>query len=325
MLHATSSTFTLGVNYPWLNYGEDFGRVNGVHHGISLPENREAVLREFGRIRQTGATVVRWFVFGDGRGGFVCEKGIPVCPDDLLIPDVRALIEIAEQTQLQLCFSLIDFLWLQDHASIRARHAHEHLLHFAAGREAFLQHVLVPLFREFPADPAIFSWEIANEPEWAIREFHPAPEAKLHFADFREFAAEVTAAIHKYAELPATLGSARLMWVKAWAELGLDFYQAHYYPSCERETGRDLARQLASLLPLDKPLCIGELPARDPSTLNYSLAEALSACRDAGLAGAGVWRWTEPSAGGTDLSIGCIDPDLLQAWAAPKLNPDSSA
>jgi len=314
-----SSSFILGVNYPWQNYGEDFGLVSGSHRGVSLPANRESLLREFARIRETGATVVRWFLFGDGRGGFSCENGIPRHPDEFLLKDVAAVLEIAEQTQLQICFSLIDFLWLQEHAGKRAPHAHEHVLHFAAGREAFLQNVLIPLFRRFRADPAIFAWEIANEPEWAIREFHPAPEAKLHIADFRAYASEVAQAIHAFADASATIGSARLLWLKAWTEIGLDFYQAHYYPSGEKESNLDLAQQLAALPPLDKPLCLGELPAQDPSAPQYSLTNALSVCRDAGLAGVAVWRWTKPEADGSDNHLGCVDPILLQAWSRPTL------
>jgi len=315
----SSSSFTLGVNYPWQNYGGDFGCVNGTHGGVSLPAHREALLQEFARIRETGASVVRWFVFGDGRGGFHCENGIPRRPDELLFKDVSAALEIAKQTQLQICFSLIDFLWLQEHAGKRAAHAHEHVLHFAAGREAFLQNVLNPLFREFRADPAIFAWEIANEPEWAIREFHPVPEAKLHIAEFRAYAEEITQAIHEFGESAATIGCARLLWLKAWAAIGLDFYEAHYYPSCERERNLDLAQQLATLPPLDKPLCMGELPAQDASAPEYSLANALTTCRDAGLAGAAVWRWTKPECTGTDREIGCVDAALLREWSAPTL------
>jgi hypothetical protein len=325
MPHLFTSAFTLGVNYPWHLYGEDFGCVRGVHRGISLPDNRDQLLRDFQRIRETGATLVRWFLFADGRGGFVCENGIPRRPDEFLFQDVASTLQLAQQTRLQICFSLIDYQWLQEHAGNRPAYPHEHVLHFAAGREAFLQHVLIPLFREFRAHPALLAWEIVNEPEWAIREFHPARAAKLHISEIRGYAAEIARAIHEFADLPATLGCARLLWHPAWTEIGLDFYQAHFYPSCEKEINGNLARQLAALPQLDKPLYIGELPAKDPFAPEYSLESALTTCCDAGLAGAAVWRWTQPEPAGSDGHIGGVDPALLQSWAAPKLKRSASA
>jgi hypothetical protein len=317
--------FLLGVNYPWRNYGQDFGGTGGQHRGISLPEARKAVANDFTEIAETGTTVVRWFLFGDGRGGFVCENGIPRKPDEFLFSDVGAVLELAQLHGLKICFSLIDFLWLQEHAGRRPEHAHEHVLHFAAGREAFLQYVLIPLFREFRAHAALFAWEIANEPEWAIHEFHNAREAKLRFADFRAYAAEIARAVHEFGEVPVTLGSARLMWVRAWTELGLDVYQAHYYPAAENELRKDLAQQLATVGPLDQPLWLGELPPRDPARPHYSFSQMLEVCRKAGLCGAAVWRWTEPHTHGTDLELGRVDPAELRAWSTAKREASQSA
>jgi hypothetical protein len=306
--------FLLGVNYPWHNYGQDFGCVGSEHRGISNPDARETVAREFAKIQEIGVTVVRWFLFGDGRGGFIAEKGIARRPDRLLLADVSAALELAERRGLKLCFSLIDFLWLQEHGGKRPRHRHEDVLHFAAGREAFLRNVLIPLFREFRGHPALFAWEIANEPEWAIREFHRAATSKMRFADFRAYAGEIARAVHEYSAVAVTLGSARLMWVRAWTELGLDIYQAHYYPATERWKRRNLAQQLEVLPPLNRPLWLGELPMRDPSQPQYSVNAALHTCRRAGLCGAAVWRWTEPEAQGTDVAMGRVDPAALKAW-----------
>jgi hypothetical protein len=104
------------------------------------------------------------------------------------------------------------------------------------------------------------------------------------------------------------------MWVRAWTEMGLDYYQAHYYPSGEAETRRTLAQQLASLPALDRSLWLGEVPARDLAEPGYSLTQALDACRNAGLCGAAVWRWTKPSSEGTDVGLGRIDPAELLTW-----------
>jgi hypothetical protein len=102
--------------------------------------------------------------------------------------------------------------------------------------------------------------------------------------------------------------------VRAWTELGLDMYQAHYYPATEKWKRRNFAQQLAAIPPLDQPLWLGELPAHDPSQPQYSVIAALDVCRRAGLCGAAVWRWTEPEAEGTDVALGRIDPAGLKAW-----------
>ena len=317
--------FHLGVNYPWLRYGEDFGGSPAVPGAMSLPQNRAIVAADFSSIRDAGASVVRWFLFGDGRGGFLCRDGIPCQPHKSLFANVAAALQLAERCQLQLCFSLIDYLWLQNHAGSRAPHPHEHVLHRRAGRDAFLRHVLVPLFREFRGHPALFAWEIANEPEWALVEFTEDPAAQLLLADFRTYAKDVANAVHEFGNVPVTLGSARLLWLGAWNELPLDFYQAHYYPCAEQETAGGLAQQLADLSQLEKPLWLGELPARDATDPKYSLLPALQLCGDAGLYGAAIWRWRQPEAEGTDLAIGPVSAAELKALTTRKSRAAQSA
>ncbi len=321
----THQPFVLGVNYPWAHYAEDFGVSPSGHRGLSLPENLSKVADQFTRIRDCGASVVRWFLFADGRSGFLTENGIPVRPDEFTFRDVRAALELAQRSDLKLCFSLIDYLWLQERTGKPAAHANEQVLQFAAGREAFLHRILIPMFREFRQHPALFAWEIANEPEWAIREFHRKPAAKMHFADFRAFAEEIAQAVREFAGVPVTLGSARLDWVRAWSELGLDFYQVHYYPEQEASGGPGLAKLLATLPPLDKPLWIGELPAGDDPAAGYSLQTALTHCREAGLLGAAVWRWTKPEKTGADDRFDAIDPAILSAWSSSTRSQKASA
>ena len=268
----------------------------------------------FSVIRECGVSVVRWFLFADGRGGFETEQGIPRRPDQFLLNDIAAALRLAENHELKLCFSLIDYRWLQERFHSLTPSANARVLQFAAGREAFLQNILIPIFNEFRAHPALFAWEVANEPEWAIHEFHRDAAAKLRLSDFRAYAAEIVQAIHEFGHVPATLGSARLLWLRAWSELHLDFYQAHYYPGSELDTDTKFHDLLAVADSLDKPLWLGELPARDPSSPGYSLENALTHCRKAGLYGAAIWRWTQPEPSGTDTHIGAIEPAVLQAW-----------
>src|SRR5271165_2674466 len=104
-----ANAFSLGVNYPWLRYGQDFGTTDQGYSGVGLSDSTQCIAQDFARIRDCGATVVRWFLFADGRGGFAAEKGIPRSPDRFLLADVAAVLALAEEFRLKLCFSLIDY------------------------------------------------------------------------------------------------------------------------------------------------------------------------------------------------------------------------
>jgi len=311
--------FFLAVNYPWLTYGADFGRSPWGHNGVAQQSARAAVAADFAAIRSSGVSLVRWFLLCDGRSGIRYENEIPAGPDELLFADVAAVLDLAAQFNVRIYLSLFDFLWLQTPertaAAANGAFPGRNALQFAGGREALLQRILIPLFREFRAHPGLFAWEIVNEPEWAIPEFRCSSRAALPLADARAFFAEIAGAVHQEsAGIPVSLGSARLQWVRAWSKIGLDHLQAHYYPQLERDQPLSLSQQLAELASLAQSLWIGELPANDPSSPDYSLAAALAACRDAGLCGAGIWRWRPPELGGSDLAFGSVQPEMLSAW-----------
>lgn len=310
------------MNYPWVSYGQDFGRSPWAATGVSSTETRKKIADDFERIRECGAKVVRWFLFCDGRSGIITSNGIPTGPDDLLLADIAAALEIAQQFQLQLCLPLIDFLWMQNRDDIPAGTTlpNQDVLKFPAGREAFLERVLIPLFGEFRGHPALYAWEIANEPEWAIPEFCPGPKAGIGLADFRAYAREICDAIHEF-KGKATLGSARLIWMEAWKEIGLDIYQAHFYSEAEADQTLSLSDQLKKLNPvqsLDKPLLLGELPALDPTNTAYSLENSLDASLAAKLAGAGIWRWRKSDAGTPDEKFGIVDGAMVRDWLKRK-------
>jgi len=135
----------------------------------------------------------------------------------------------------------------------------------------------------------------------------------MHFADFRAFAREVACAVHEHAEVPVTLGSARLMWVRVDGA-GTRFLRGALRSGSGGES--TLAESLSAVERLDRPLWLGELPARDPSVPGYRLHDALNLCLDAGLSGAAVWRWTKPEAAGTDRAVGQVEPAALESWAS---------
>jgi hypothetical protein len=112
--------FLHGCNYPWstdgsvIYYGLDFGaNVWGSHLGVSTRYG--AVAGDFAEMAALGFSVVRWFVFGDGRAGIVYdEAGFPIGPDAHLFDDMDAALSIARDTGIRLALVLLDHRWMFD-------------------------------------------------------------------------------------------------------------------------------------------------------------------------------------------------------------------
>ena len=89
------------------------------------------------------------------------------------------------------------------------------------------------------------------------------------------------------------------------------------YNSATRAKACDLLR---GLLPMAVFAVLGSsrhlVVAADSATA-VILAAALTACRDAGLAGAAIWRWRSPQPDGPDAAFGSVQPEILSAWLSP--------
>ena len=112
--------------------------------------------------------------------------------------------------------------------------------------------------------------------------------------DFTRFVRQVTAAAQRYAlGQYVTLGSARAKWVGYWQNVGLDFYQFHYYPGTEED--RKLVEVLLDLpQDLNRPVWLGEIPANVQGNAGFItevLEDAYTArlAGGAGLTGAAPW------------------------------------
>jgi len=124
----------------------------------------------------------------------------------------------------------------------------------------------------------------------------------------------VAAAAQRYAPgRYVTLGSARAKWVGNWQNVGLDFYQFHYYPQTEnRET---LLEVLPDLPPdLDRPIWLGEFPANvagSPDSMRATLEAAYDSGSQGGtkLAGAAPWPMRDVGDG-----FGAANADLLREF-----------
>jgi len=326
-----------GCNYPWSTdgrtvfYGLDFGgNVWGSHLGVST--RREAVARDLADMAALGFTVVRWFVFADGRAGIVYDdRGLPAGPDAHLFADLDAALESAQASNLRVDLVLLDHRWmfggladaLADPVTgvtydAELPEGRAEVLLSPAGRDGLFDRVFQPVVRRYGpsgarADlgPAVLGYEFMNEPDFIVdeweRDLHPRVRRPLRFELLAALVSRLSAIVH--ADHPGaltTLGGARLHNLWAWDDeaLGLDVLQVHSYPAAEREaSAADVLGTPAAALGVRRPVIIGECPAA--RTEEY-LAFAL----DAGYAGA--WPW---SFSGTDAH-GRLPVEPLRAFAA---------
>jgi hypothetical protein len=129
----------------------------------------------------------------------------------------------------------------------------------------------------------IFAWDVINEPEWVTCSLGARRRSCVSLATMKEFVRDSAALVHRHTGQAVTVGSASAQWFEAWRDVGLDFYQAHWYEHLERRA--PLARPVRDLK-LDRPVMLGEFPSRLPSR---ELQRILERARAAGYSAAFVW------------------------------------
>jgi hypothetical protein len=327
--------FWHGCNYAWstdgttIYYGLDFGaNIWGSHLGVST--RRPAIERDFAAMAALGFSVVRWFVFGDGRSGIVYDdSGIPVGTDPHFFADLDSALTIARDAGISLNLVLLDHRWMfegvretiADPATgalfeARLPHGRARVLHTASGRAALFDRVLEPLVRRYGrsgtrADlaAAVFAFEFMNEPDFVVEEWERDVSSHvarpLPFAVLSGLVADFNDLVHAGSTAFATMGCARSHNLWAWDDPGLaiDLLQVHSYPDLRHpERDVDLFGVSAASLRLSRPLILAEFPGNGPEQHPLdaappatTLEEYLEFAVSGGYAGA--WPW---SFSGTD-------------------------
>jgi hypothetical protein len=278
--------FIVGANLPWIAYGGDFG-ANAWHPAGGLQARVEDLARGLDRVAAAGVRRIRWFMLCDGRAGIrFAADGTPVGLDDTFFPDVDAAIVAAAQRGIEIMFVLLDFLWCAPSRPVEGVQlgGRRDVLQDASRRAALLERVLLPVLQAYGRSPHVFAWDVINEPEWAVcglgaRRRRPC----VALAAMRELVRDTAALVHRHTEQQVTVGSASARWLDAWRDLGLDFYQVHWYGHLEARA--PLATPVEGL-GLDRPVVLGEFPSR---VSPVELRRILDTARAAGYAAAFVW------------------------------------
>ncbi len=309
---AGEDRYLLGVNYPWYIYGNDFGSNAWGAYGIHSADTFAAVDADFAEMAAAGVHTVRWWLFADGRAGVHFDaSGLPTGIDHFVYADLDAALEITARHHLNLNLVLLDFSWMSDAQMVNGvqQGGHAKVINTAIGQQALLDNVFVPVFHRYGHHPRVLSWEVMNEPEWAISDDeavnqHVSEPSTL--VNFLSFTRRVADAVHANTASYVTVGGAAMKWAGQWVGQGLDYYQIHYYDWMRSSKSTNLFGATYRSLNLDRPVVVGEFPASSAVSLNQYLDFWLSS----GYAGAWVWSFR-----GRD-SVGAPDTEVLTAWAA---------
>jgi len=279
--------YLLGVNYPWLNYGHDFGTTAWGHDGVSMETSSKQIDDDFAYLKSQGVHVVRWFLFGDCRAAPEFDaRGKVTGFDKYFYPDLDAALAIAQKHDIYLILVLLDF-----HLADKSKQVsnvqlggRSEMITDPAMRQSFLDIALRPLLERYGKNRNIIAWEVMNEPEGAM--IIPGGkwvEKSVSTADMESFVRDVVEYIHTYSSQHATLGSASRRWLRYWRNSKLDFYQYHYYDKMESKYPLDYPY---TNLNLDKPCIVGEFPTKNT---NRTMTQYLDIIWKNDYAGALAW------------------------------------
>jgi hypothetical protein len=256
----------IGINYPWIDYGWDFGPPPPMWvPDDALPawraRKRGQIEKDFRQFASQGIFAVRWFLLADGtnygmgefapkqEGGGWTFDPLPVGHPfyEQLRDDFAFVLQACARNGLKFFPSLIDFHWCgQGHAPENSpgiiKCGRHDIIRNPAKRNAFLERILEPLLEASAQCPdLIYAWELINEPEWAVRNFSLSRRRhgnrNVPLEEMREFIAEGVKRINAK-RLPSggrafrsSVGFAHWNSLQTWdAEaLGITLPQFHYY------------------------------------------------------------------------------------------------
>jgi hypothetical protein len=243
----------VGINYPWNNYGWDFGappvRDDG-HPWGPRAAWRATIDRELAGYRSLGLFAVRWFILADGtnygsgaarphHGGGWHFDPPPLSPE--FLEDFTFLLGRFQAAKMLLLPSLIDFHFCQSGQEVPGsagyvKQGRADVLVDPAKRQRFLDGVLRPLVAIAAAHrDAIYAFEVMNEPEWCTESPGSLidalnPRRTIPLSAMRAFLQKGLTIIND-AGLVSTVGFNMHDTLLAWdsAGLGVTLHQFHYY------------------------------------------------------------------------------------------------
>ena len=290
------SRFQFGINYAWASFASDFGNTT---RGVAA--TKAARLTSMMDMKAHGVDAVRWWVFPNFTGGGVTfdASGSPTGLGGSTLADITAALDDAAQAGIHIQFTFFSF----DNFKTATMPPHNlaPIISSPTMLSALVNNVVIPFVNQVNADPnkdRVTSWDVINEPEWAIaatptdgfdQAFTPQTTVTtVTYPVMKAFVQAVVDALHGASDKPVTVGGAAIKWAKAWAGVG-DFYTFHMYDWVNMSF--PYTKSLASYGVTDKPVVLGEFPIQGLTGVPY--ATLVSTIYQLGYAGAMAWAYND--------------------------------
>ncbi|WP_437721268.1 endo-1,4-beta-glucanase [Sorangium sp. So ce861] len=301
--------FMYGVNYAWRDFGADFGgQSRWSQTGVSGKKGQ--VLSDLQDMRANGVDVVRWWIYPRFYGDQINfdGQGNPTGLGGTSTQDILAALELAEQAQINVMFTLFSF----DGFHKTSHNPPNGLSVWSmgpivadAGRRAkLIENVVRPIAKTVASSPhrsRMLAWDVINEPEWAMTGpslygGDPAFEGDSSKFDLvthqqmEALAKESAAVLREETGAPVSVGSAAIKWGQAWTHADVDFYQVHMYGWVNDYF--PYTKPLSEYNLTDKPVVMGEFPI-NMAEMDVGYDKFVSDLYDMGYAGAMSWSVTD--------------------------------
>jgi len=291
------SRFQFGVNYAWSSFASDFGNTK---RGVAATKAQR--LTSMMDMKAHGVDAVRWWVFPNFTGGGVTfdTSGSPTGLGGSTLADITAALDDAAQAGVHIQFTFFSF---DNFKTTTSPHNLAPIISSATMLSALINNVIIPFVNQVNADPnkdRVTSWDVINEPEWAIAAtptdgadpaFSPQTTVTtVTYPVMKAFVQAVVDAVHGANDKPVTVGAAAIKWAKAWAGVG-DFYTFHMYDWINADY--PYTKSLASYGVTDKPVVLGEFPIQGLTGVPY--ATLVGTIYQLGYAGALAWAYNDTS------------------------------